>query len=378
MSNLTELTKSLSHCKFVDCTLRASFGIPGQKASHCKKHALDSMTNVVSPRCEYSECNAIPGFGSVGGKGKFCKTHAEPGMIDVKNKRCEHSDCKTRATYGKNDNKAQFCIIHKIDGMIDVKNKRCEHSGCNKRPICGLPGIKPSLCTQHRKVGMLRHPTARCKHPNCKDHALYGKDLQPSRCEAHKLADELNLVERECKSCNLPMVLNKNNLCENCDPVIFQRATLVKQRQVMAYLDAHGLMGTSTDRTIDRGVCGKERPDRVYELPTHVIIVEVDEHQHNDRPCECEQTRMINVSQSFGGLPIVWIRFNPDEYKPSRTGTLQKPLQARLKMLAKTIQFAIDNLDKVKTAFIQVIHLYFDGWKESHVNLLETLVGWDK
>lgn len=224
---------------------------------------------------------------------------------------------------------------------------------------------------------MLRRPTARCKEPKCKEPALYGKDLEPRRCETHKLEDDQNLVERECTSCHLPMVLNKDNLCECCDPTAFARAALAKQRTVMAHLDTHGFPGTSTDRMVEGGACGKERPDRVFELADRVFILEVDEHQHKDRPCECEQTRMVNVSQSFGGLPTFWIRFNPDEYKPARTGTQQKPLQHRLNVLVKVLKHLHENKES-PTAFTQVLHLYFDGWKEAGgADMWETLVSWD-
>ena len=119
------------------------------------------------------------------------------------------------------------------------------------------------------------------------------------------------------------MVLNAKNICEYCDPDVFKQSALAKQRQVMAHLDAQNLKGTSTDKMIDGGVCGKERPDRIFELADRIILLEVDEHQHKNRPCECEQTRMINISQSFGGMPTFWIRFNPDEYKPSTCNNKQ-------------------------------------------------------
>ena len=91
------------------------------------------------------------------------------------------------------------------------------------------------------------------------------------------------------------MVLDKDDLCEMCNPEAFKKAQLAKQNNVMNYLDANGFPGISTDKIIDNGACGKERPDRVFDLIDKVIILEVDENQHKDRPCECEQARMINV-----------------------------------------------------------------------------------
>lgn len=59
---------------------------------------------------------------------------------------------------------------------------------------------------------------------------------------------------------------------------------------------------------------GRERPDFVWDCKTHMVILEVDEYQHSSRNCECEQTRMANITSSFG-MPCLWIRYNPDEYK---------------------------------------------------------------
>ena len=83
----------------------------------------------------------------------------------------------------------------------------------------------------------------------------------------------------------------------------------------MAYLDYQGLVGTSTDKMVDGGKCGRERPDRLFELPVRVLIIECDENQHKERACECEQTRMVNIGQSFGGLSVYFIRWNPDNFK---------------------------------------------------------------
>jgi hypothetical protein len=336
------------------------------------------MVDVKSKRCEHPGCDKnTPCYDNEGGKGRFCKSHAEPGMVDVKNKRCEHPDCDTRPSYDKEGGKGRFCKKHAEPGMVDVKHKRCEHHGCETRSSYGHPGHPPTVCAQHRKPGMLRRSNARCKHPKCKEPAIYGKDLEPRRCETHKLADDQNLVEQECKSCNLPMVLDTTGLCENCNPTAFQSAALAKQREVMTFLDNQGFpTPTSTDRIVENGMCGKERPDRVYELSDRVVILEVDEHQHRDRPCECEQTRMVNVSQSFGGLPTIWIRYNPDEYKPFREGTQQKSKQERLNTLKKVLKHLLKEKEPLK-AYVQVTHLYFNGWKDSHAGTLEVLLHWD-
>ena len=65
------------------------------------------------------------------------------------------------------------------------------------------------------------------------------------------------------------------------------------------------------DKAINNG-CSRRRPDIFIEKYTHSIIIEVDENQHHDYTCE--NKRMMELFQDLGSRPIVFIRFNPDEY----------------------------------------------------------------
>lgn len=71
------------------------------------------------------------------------------------------------------------------------------------------------------------------------------------------------------------------------------------------------------DKVIDNGKCGLERPDFYIDSAPHILIIEVDEDQHSGRACECEQIRMVNISQS-NSLPTVFLQFDPDKYKAKK------------------------------------------------------------
>ena len=43
-------------------------------------------------------------------------------------------------------------------------------------------------------------------------------------------------------------------------------------------------------------------------------MIEVDENQHMEYDCSCENKRIMELSRDVGHRPIVFIRFNPDEY----------------------------------------------------------------
>lgn len=65
---------------------------------------------------------------------------------------------------------------------------------------------------------------------------------------------------------------------------------------------------------IIQGGCSKRRPDLLLDLGYQLIIIEVDENQHTDYDCSCENKRIMELSQDIGHRPIVFIRFNPDDY----------------------------------------------------------------
>jgi hypothetical protein len=188
---------------------------------------------------------------------------------------------------------------------------------------------------------------------------MYGTDFSLKHCELHKTDDEINLVEQQCSSCGLYMLLDKDNKCEYCNPEIFKTAKLAKQIALMNYLDSIGLTGNSTDTIVNEGMCGKERPDRVYELPDKIIILECDEHQHKDRSCECEQIRMINISQGFGGTPVYFIRWNPDMYYSNNS---PESLIKRHKLVADYISDIINNKIVLPNCLLSVLYMYYDNW----------------
>tara|TARA_B110000046_G_C12781284_1_gene309101 strand:- start:28 stop:537 length:510 start_codon:yes stop_codon:yes gene_type:complete len=150
-----------------------------------------------------------------------------------------------------------------------------------------------------------------------------------------------------------------NGVCEYCDETTAKRARLAKQREVVQYLDVNmdDIPYTSVDQIpTDVLACGdRERPDVLWnDLPDRAIILEVDEDQHKTRPCRCEQTRMINISNDLGAQHTFWIRYNPDTYKSNH------PLFStgkRLELLNKWIRRA-RSMELKHT--INVVYLFYD------------------
>ena len=387
-------------CKL--CSTIPLYNFPGNSAGiFCNKHKEETMIDVKSKRCE--KCSSRPNFNFPGFRTRrFCSIHKENFMIDVGSKRCER--CSLGPAFNFPDNLiARYCFKHRENGMINVKTKRCEH--CNTCASYGKPGNSATLCAKHRIPGTIVRPKSKCQI--CKKNpAIWGSPETwiPLRCDTHHYENDINYVEEQCQSCALTFLLDKNGLCEFCNPVTFQSTRLAKQNALMSFLDTHELVGTTTDTTIEKGECGLERPDRVYDFGDKIVILECDEHQHRERNCLCEQTRMINIGQSFGGVPVYFIRWNPDNYIPgipdeeneenqktknqktknqkTKKSKKSKKNQEILPELLKKRHEDVKNVLKdirdgrfplPENAFVSAYYMFYDEWIDIHTETWKTL-----
>ncbi len=129
------------------------------------------------------------------------------------------------------------------------------------------------------------------------------------------------------------------------------------------------------DKKIRDG-CSLKRPDMLLDMGSHAIIVEVDENQHVNYDCSCENKRLMELSQDVDHRPIVFIRFNPDKYfdkdgnrvdscwEETKQGILrvapkkQQEWEHRLECLVGLIQYWIEN-ETNKT--VEVVELFYDA-----------------
>jgi hypothetical protein len=109
---------------------------------------------------------------------------------------------------------------------------------------------------------MTKDPTKRCSE--CREIAVCGVRT-PMHCELHAHPEETAL-------------LGDDGLCSYCDPDVFRRVRLAKQREIRVALDrtAHADYALY-DEKIGTGECGKERPDFAWDCGTHWVVLEVRE-----------------------------------------------------------------------------------------------------
>ncbi len=185
-----------------------------------------------------------------------------------------------------------------------------------------------------------------------------------------------------CKSewCNIKVNrINNKGYCLVCYVNIFPDEPNVRNYKTKEKDVVDRIIQTFTnftwvaDKKVQDG-CSRRRPDLLLDMGSHIIIVEIDENRHTDYDCICEHKRLMELSQDLQHRPIVFIRFNPDEYtnqsgivikscwKLNKLGVMQilktkkKEWEERINTLKQQIQYWIDNPTE-KT--IEIIELFY-------------------
>ena len=322
-----------------------SFSIDDKKAEYCFNCKKEGMINITTPKCIICN-NKRSNYGLPDDKiAQYCYNCKKEGMIDITHKKCIICNNK-RPNFGLLDDKiAQYCYNCKKEGMIDIKTPKCIE--CKKTiPIFGFPTDKISnYCSKCKKEGMI------------------------------------NLKDPKCKSewCNTLIRKKYHGYCCYCFMHLFpdkqvSRNYKTKEKYVVDYIkEQFKEIDIIADKQIHGG-CSKRRPDILIDLGHQIIIVEIDENQHINYDCSCENKRIMELSQDVGHRPIIFIRFNPDDYKINLKNitscwklnkqgicTIKKNKQEewkeRLKILEEQIKYWLNN----KTSkLIEVIQLFYD------------------
>jgi hypothetical protein len=162
-----------------------------------------------------------------------------------------------------------------------------------------------------------------CIHPGCKTRSTYNLEGEKIAlyCSQHKLEGMVDVIHKTCKTylCYTRVQEKYDGYCLFCYMNLFpdkpvSRNYKTKEYSVVDFVKStYPNLNWISDKIISRG-CSKRRPDLLLDLGYQNLIVEIDENQHIDYDCSCENKRIIELSQDLGHRPIVFIRFNPDDY----------------------------------------------------------------
>jgi Holliday junction resolvase len=309
-------------CNGMNCSKRAYYGIE-KTPIHCKEHRQENEINVVKGFCKETGCKIKPTFGNKNKKPLYCFEHKKEGMYNVMKNTCNYEDCELQASYGFIWNNPIYCSKHKHDDMKDVIHKRCNYENCEIQPCYGYSWKKPISCLKHKNDTMRNVCVYLCESKNCVTTPSFGEIwMKPLRCHEHKLINDKNVTHKSCKTELCETIGNPKykGYCLRCFINIFPNEKIsrnfkIKEQHLVDSIKQNFLNEKMIiDKIVDGG-CSRRRPDIVIDKYTHVIIIECDENQHNQKfYTECDNKRLMELFQDFGSRPLVMIKFNPDKY----------------------------------------------------------------
>ena len=313
---------------------------------------------------------------------------------------CEHNKQKRQcklcigASICEHNKNKSNCKICKGSSICEHNKQKCRCRICNPSCICQHNILKcrckicnPKLLCIHtilKNQCIECNPTLLCFHSKRKPYCLLcigsqlcehgkrksrcydccGKDL----CKSCKLINPSKKYDGHCLRCFIHLFPDK--------PVTRNYKT--KESSVATFVTENFSNFTwNIDKTIQDG-CSRRRPDLICDLGYQIIIVEIDENQHNKYDCSCENKRIMELSQDVGHRPIVFIRFNPDDYIDAsnknitscwgltpKTGILkirdikQTEWNNRLNTLKQQIEYWCNEDNKIEKT-IEIIQLFYD------------------
>jgi hypothetical protein len=230
---------------------------------------------------------------------------------------------------------------------------------------------------------MLKFSSKKCKHEICLKYPKYNfiGEKKGSFCYEHRLLNMSNVVSKYCKTylCDTIIGNKYGGYCLYCFSNIHpEKCIKYKTKEMRVVVFVKNNFNNLTwvhDKPIQDG-CSKRRPDLFLDLGYQIIIIEIDENQHLDYEDICENKRIMILSQDLNHRPIIFIRFNPDDYikdgckVPSCwTTTRIKGLikiknendwNNRLDVLKNEINYWINPENKIDK-IIHIVELFFDS-----------------
>ena len=288
-------------------------------------------------------------------------------MVDVKHPKCIACNEKQPAFNKPGEPKGLYCKACAEPGMVDVQSRKC--SECKKSASYGYPCNPATKCKTHKGIGMIARPRGKCSVKNCNSAATQGT-RKPVHCEAHRSSDDVDLVERKCPKCGtIDVVID--GLCVNfCGlseaHLRLKKHQKVKEKRVLELLKRKFKEPTEYNVRVSRECGGvhAEEKEIGYDFGTHMLFVEIDENRHRSY-CELgEVNRMKNIYMNGGGMPLVFIRYNPDNFI-SHNGKRQKLCQAdREELLLKWVKAYEATVPR---SCLSVNYLFYDHWEPGRV-----------
>jgi hypothetical protein len=299
----------------------------------CYDHRKDDMINIYDNTCQEIGCDNLPEYSFIQDTCSLnCFLHKKNNMVKKKNRKCQTYGCTKWAYYCINGTDVTIkCTQHKTEDMIRIIGSKCKFENCSNYGKFKFKNSSDSFCFEHKTEGMEKKYLYRCSDDYCLNNAVYNyknlivkDELKTINgfCPEHRPINTVSIFSKICKSewcLTIASSLKYKGYCLNCFIHIFPDNTISKnyktrEGSVVQFIQSkYPELSWVFDKKIKDG-CSKRRPDIFLDLGYQIIIIEIDEDQHIEYDIECENRRIMEISQDIGHRPIIFIRFNPDSY----------------------------------------------------------------
>jgi len=352
-------------------------------SSICIHNKRNMLCNICAPhlwcqhnrlKCKCKDCGSI----------NYCEHNIRKSL-------CRNCDGNSFCIHNKNKSRCIICSSH-LSCIHNKIKSRCKDCGSKdycehniQKHGCKLCNIN-IVCSHNKK----KHNCLQCGGNYFCHHNNYRAFCK--LCKGVGICEHGNKKyicvdcggSQLCMSCKLSYKNKKyDDHCLRCFIYLFPdkpvcRNYKTKETAVTQFITTNFPNFTwNLDKKIEDG-CSRRRPDLMCDLGYQVIIIEVDENQHTDYDCSCENKRIMQLSQDVGHRPIIFIRFNPDLYinannekitscwgTTPKTGILKiknnKNIEwnERLQILKSQIEYWLNEENKTNKT-IEIIQLFYD------------------
>lgn len=209
----------------------------------------------------------------------------------------------------------EFCNICKGSSICEynIRKNRCVL--CEGSQVC-IHNKDKSSCVECHGKNICEHDRLKYQCVECGGKRICIHRKRKSHC---KICDGSALCKSEW--CETATTSKYDGHCLNCFIHLFPDKPnthnyKTKEKAVVDFILKEFPLDKYTwiaDKRVQDG-SSRKRPDLLLDLGYQVIIVEIDENQHDAYDCTCENKRIMELSQDVNHRPIIFIRFNPDEY----------------------------------------------------------------
>lgn len=251
---------------------------------------------------------------------------------------CEHKRQKYRCvqclggSICEHKRRKSTCTICCGSGVCEHKRRKSTCKDCNGAEICHHNHLKPT-CKDCNGSSICQHKRRKSQCIECHGSSICEHKRQTSQCRLCRGTSfcEHNRLKSQCVQCSGSRTCKYHHIslcstlgtpkyegyCVRCYSHLFPDKPVSKnfRTKERCVADHIRLQFPDYDIVLDKkvhGGCSKRRPDISFDFGSHVIIIEVDEHEHQDY--SCENKRIMEIFHDHGDRPMVVIRFNPDAY----------------------------------------------------------------